>query len=157
MISAVALPRRRKNRLVPEKRELMLVDDDATDIAMFERAVAHSGFNIELEVVEAADKALHRLHEQASFGRLPDALLLDIRLPGMNGHEALRLIRADPELCELPVFMITGSTSRNDRSQAYEYFVAGYIEKDCMEYALLSLRRVISHLDRIRDLGLHKG
>jgi CheY-like chemotaxis protein len=65
-------------------------------------------------------------------GQVPDGrriVLLDINMPGMNGHEFLRELRGDPALRHLPVIVLTTSNDERDRFEAYDVGVAGYLLK----------------------------
>jgi two-component system, OmpR family, phosphate regulon response regulator PhoB len=79
---------------------VMLVDDDVAIAEMYGLGLASAGFRVRLL---ADPHALFRaLHEQ-----LPDILVLDWQMPGMNGAEALELIRLDERTKHLPVFMLS--------------------------------------------------
>jgi len=62
--------------------------------------------------------------------REPVVALVDINMPRMNGHEFVEAIRADSDLQELTVFMLTTSEDSNDIERAYDSHVAGYIVKE---------------------------
>ena len=79
---------------------VMLVDDDVTIADMYRLGLTHAGFNVRhLESPEALFRALRE--------QLPDILVLDWQMPGMNGAEALELIRMDDRTRRLPVFMLS--------------------------------------------------
>ena len=60
---------------------------------------------------------------------LPDLVLMDIQLPGMNGIEALRVLRADPQTAAIPVIAVTASVMQQDRKLITEAGFDGYIGK----------------------------
>lgn len=66
-------------------------------------------------------------------------VLLDINMPRMNGLEFLEAIRADAQLCTLPVVILTTSDQERDRLQAYRYNVAGYLIKPILFDAFSTL------------------
>ncbi len=61
--------------------------------------------------------------------RVPDLVLMDIQLPGMNGMEALKVLRADPKTAGVPVVAITASVMTQDRQQIMDTGFDGFIEK----------------------------
>ena len=69
--------------------------------------------------------------------RLPDLILMDIQLPGMNGLEATRIIKEDPELKAIPVVALTSFAMQGDEEKAINAGCAGYITKpiDTREFA----------------------
>ena len=61
--------------------------------------------------------------------RLPDMILMDIQLPGMNGIQALAVLRAEPSTARIPVIAVTASVMQQDRNQITEAGFDGYIGK----------------------------
>jgi two-component system cell cycle response regulator DivK len=61
--------------------------------------------------------------------RLPDLVLMDIQLPGINGIEALRLLRANPATAKIPVIAVTASVMQRDRKLITEAGFDGYVGK----------------------------
>jgi CheY-like chemotaxis protein len=59
----------------------------------------------------------------------PYIVLLDLNLPQMDGFSVLKKIRADPDLCDIPVFALTTSTRDDDKAAAYELGVVAYLPK----------------------------
>jgi CheY-like chemotaxis protein len=85
--------------------------------AVIEVTVAHDGIEA-LEILRSHGSDLHEL-----------VILLDISMPRMNGLEFLRELRADPDLCHLPVVVLSTSDHDADRATAYRFNVAGYLVK----------------------------
>ena len=107
---------------------LLVVEDDPVDLETLRRALART--KLPYQVVSAGDGiealALLRAKTAPPARRL---ILLDIGLPRMNGLEFLRELRADPELRSTPVVILTTSTAEEDRREAFELHVAGYLVK----------------------------
>jgi two-component system cell cycle response regulator DivK len=61
--------------------------------------------------------------------RVPDLILMDIQLPGMNGIEALKVLRGDPATAAIPVIAVTASVMQQDRNQITEAGFDAYIGK----------------------------
>lgn len=59
----------------------------------------------------------------------PDLILLDIQLPGMDGHEVARVLKADPVLSAIPIVAVTSYAMVGDREKCFDAGAEGYIEK----------------------------
>jgi CheY-like chemotaxis protein len=92
----------------------VLVVDDEPDVRLIARLVlAAAGF--EVREVESGEAALAELHG----GRSPDVLLLDVRMPGIDGWEVLRQLRSEPNLAELPVVVFTADLGARAEAKAH--------------------------------------
>src|SRR6056297_2592674 len=97
-----------------EKPSLILVvDDDRTTRLIIGKALGSAGFEI-LEA-ESGSEALSLLDDH-----LPDLVLLDVIMPGMDGYEVCRRMRARPKFFTLPVVIMTGSNDFDAIGKAYE-------------------------------------
>jgi len=59
----------------------------------------------------------------------PDVILLDLKLPRLDGHQVLRTVKSDPELRHIPVVVLTTSDSRHDKRAAYQHHANSYLVK----------------------------
>jgi CheY-like chemotaxis protein len=107
---------------------ILLVEDDLVDVTNVRRAFERNKILNPLYVAGDGVAALQMLRsgEMPSTRRL---ILLDINMPRMNGLEFLREIRADPKLAPTPVVVLTTSNDEQDRFEAYNLNVAGYLLK----------------------------
>lgn len=106
----------------------LLVEDDEVDVMTMERAFQKGDVKDALFVARTGTEALDMLRSNV----VPDVrrvVLLDLNMPGMNGLEVLRRLRADASLHKTPVVILTTSTHREDLDRAYELNVAGYLIK----------------------------
>ena len=117
--------------------KVLVVDDDATLRRVLSRELTELGF----EVVAAADA---RTIESKIRAERPDVVLLDLKLPGVDGHEALGLIRAaDPEV---PVVVLTGHGSVADAVRAMQAGAYDFLQKPTRTAVLeQTLRRACEH------------
>ena len=107
---------------------LLLVDDDDIDVMTVRRAFAKARLTNPLYVASDGVEALRMLRD----GSVPAArrlVLLDINMPRMNGIEFLRELRADAALRSTPVVVLTTSAADEDRAEAFDLNVAGYLLK----------------------------
>lgn len=111
--------------------EILIVDDCRPDIVLMREAVAETGqFSVVSEVFngnQAIDYLTKILEEPTK--RLPDIVLLDINMPGMNGFETLRVVKANEKLRHIPVVVLTTSNRKEDVMMAYAYGASSYVRK----------------------------
>jgi DNA-binding NarL/FixJ family response regulator len=118
---------RRLHAFCRERSPLLLVEDDEVDILSVERALRELGTGTRLVVARTADEALCFLRSPEN--PRPGLVLLDLKLPGMNGGEFLAEIRRDPALQNLPVVILTASRLEEDKVRMYALGIAGYLAK----------------------------
>jgi CheY-like chemotaxis protein len=110
---------------------ILLVEDDEVDRMAIRRAFRD--LKIANPIIEAVDgiEALHRLRGENGHDPLPAPclMLLDLNMPRMGGIELLEVLRSDPALRRMVVFVMTTSSAEEDRLHAYEKNVAGYVVK----------------------------
>jgi CheY-like chemotaxis protein len=107
---------------------ILLVEDDEVDVMNVRRAFERNRLTNALFVAGNGLEALAMLKEKQipSDRRL---VLLDLNMPKMNGIEFLEALRADPELSGTPVVVLTTSNDDQDKHDAYNLNVAGYLLK----------------------------
>lgn len=110
---------------------ILLVEDDRVDVMTVQRALKRHAIDIPLHVARTATEALDLLRDQgrARVDPLPGLILLDLNLPRMSGIEFLQALRADTQLRDLRVIVLTSSNEPNDRAAAFRYEVEDYIVK----------------------------
>lgn len=110
--------------------KLLLVDDDPNDAILTRRALERAHIGNELMVVETGEGALEILYRQALEEREEVGLvLLDLRLPKIDGREVLRQIWSDRRLRQIPVFVLTGSASEEDMLRSYKAGAVAFLRK----------------------------
>jgi CheY-like chemotaxis protein len=112
---------------------ILLVEDDEVDVMMVQRAFKKGDINNHLYIAGNGIDALRMLRSEpglaSSIPMERRIILLDLNMPKMNGLEFLRELRADPAIRQIPVVVLTTSNEEQDRFQAYDLNVAGYILK----------------------------
>jgi CheY-like chemotaxis protein len=113
---------------------ILLVEDNPSDVGLTQRALAKSHVSNELVVAEDGQEALDYLFGAGAYaGRevteLPALVLLDLKLPRVDGLQVLRQIRADERTRRLPVVILTTSREEQDVAQSYDLGANSYIRK----------------------------
>ncbi len=107
---------------------ILLVEDDAVDVMTVQRAFQKNNITNPLFVASNGLEALQLLRSGGVPGERR-LILLDLNMPKMNGIEFLRELRADPDLAQISVVVLTTSNEERDRVEAYQLNVAGYLLK----------------------------
>ena len=113
---------------------VLLVEDNPDHAELVKRALDDYRSTIRLRHLEDGAEALHYLKGEGQFAdpeRFPHPrlVLLDIRLPKVDGLEVLRLVKSDTRLQHIPVVMLTTSTNSHDRVRAYRNHANSYLKK----------------------------
>lgn len=131
------------------EKTILLVEDNPDDVHLTQRAFLKNNITNHLIVVHDGIEAMAYLHEAArgdNACRLPTVILLDLKLPRMDGLETLKQIRADDQLKYLPVVMLTSSREENDIFKSYDLGANSYIRKP-VDFEQFN--------DAVRQLGLY--
>ena len=102
--------------------DVLVIDDESDMLLLCRINLSKSGM-----AVRAADSGRDGL--QAAFDRTPDAVVLDLMMPQMDGFEVLRRLREDARTHDVPVLVLTAKTSSNDRDRCHEMGADAYMTK----------------------------
>ena len=110
---------------------ILLVDDNEGDIILTTEAFKDMNLENKISVVNDGEAALRFLKKEGEYAGsdTPQLILMDINRPGMDGKELLERIKNDEELKDIPVVMLTSSSSDADISDCYDKQVNWYITK----------------------------
>jgi two-component system response regulator len=108
-------------------RKIMLVEDNPDDVALTQRAFKKSNVANEIIVARDGAEALALLFDKTK--ELPALVLLDLKLPKVDGLEVLKRIRADEETKLIPVVILTSSKEDEDLKNGYKLGCNSYIRK----------------------------
>jgi CheY-like chemotaxis protein len=114
-------------------RTILLAEDNPNDVELTLAAIEPIHLANGVEVVNDGEQALDYLYRRGRYaGRpegLPAVLLLDLKMPKVDGLEVLRQLRADPAMRRLPIVILTSSREERDLVQSYQLGVNAYVVK----------------------------
>jgi CheY-like chemotaxis protein len=111
--------------------EVLLVEDDPGDVLMTREAFAERNIHNRLTVVTDGDEAMAYVRRQGVYGDAvrPDLVMLDLNLPRRSGREVLADMKNDPELCTIPIVVLTTSQAQSDVLASYRLHANAYVTK----------------------------
>jgi CheY-like chemotaxis protein len=114
-------------------RPILLVDDSARDVELVLAALKRNNFANEVVIARDGAEALDYLYRRGNFAAqpapLPIVMLLDLKMPRVDGLEVLRQVKSDERLKSIPVVMLTSSREEADLVKSYELGVNAYVVK----------------------------
>lgn len=113
---------------------ILLVDDDPGDQELTRRALEDDVLRVDLRIVSDGEEALDYLFRRGSFAAPgaapePDLILLDLNMPKLNGREVLQSLKKSPDLCRIPVVILTTSQQEADILSTYNLGCNSYVQK----------------------------
>lgn len=121
--------------------EILLVEDNSGDAELALNALARNGGPQKVHLVRDGEEALDFLFCRGSystrqFDTPPRLVLLDVKLPKVNGLEVLQRVKEDPRTCAIPIVMLTSSRDERDLIAGYHHGANSYIQKpiDFLEF-----------------------
>lgn len=131
-----------------EYKKILLVDDSSKDVELTISALAENNLANEVVVAEDGEEALDYLHMQGKFANReygnPAVILLDIKMPKIDGIEVLTHIRSEPKLKLIPVIMLTSSREERDLVDSYKLGANSYVVKPV---------DIVQFIEAIKNLG----
>ncbi len=132
-----------------EAKRILLVEDDPKDIELTLLALEDHNLRNEIAVarngIEALDYLYRRGHWENRDEGSPLLILLDLKMPKVNGLETLRVIKEDPALQAIPIVALTTSRADQDLSECYRMGVNAYVVKPVI---------FEKFIDAIKEVGL---
>jgi CheY-like chemotaxis protein len=124
--------------------EILVVDDDLDDLRLTQKMIENGGAFV-VTTAENGKEALEIL-----TNTVPDMIILDLFMPGLNGFDLLEILRADPRLSQIPILILTGADlTVEQQAQLSEFgkhlFTKGIVnENDLLQYVKESLEKIKS-------------
>jgi len=127
---------------------ILLADDDPDDRQLTRDAFAENRLVNMLHTVEDGEELMEYLRRQGRYtdqknSPLPGLILLDLNMPRKDGREALKEIKADPELRRIPIVVLTTSKAEEDILRTYDLGVNSYVTKPVTFKSLVELIKVL--------------
>lgn len=133
-----------------QRQRIVLIDDNENDLQVTRRLLDRRGYDV--IPAKSGEEGLRLAHQI-----LPDAIIVDYRMPGMDGFEVTRHIKADPELQTIPVLMLTGSDSAQHVVEGLgagaEDFVTKGSDIEIVVARLRALLRMKAYQDQLRRMN----
>ena len=118
---------------MPDIARILLVEDDPRDVELTMTALEEYNLGNEVVVASDGEEALDYLYHRGKFqlrgGENPAVLLLDLKLPKVDGLQVLETIKADDNLKMIPVVVLTSSREEQDMVRSYKLGVNAYVVK----------------------------
>jgi CheY-like chemotaxis protein len=119
---------------MPDQAVILLVEDREDDILLVRRAFEKGGINNPFQVVRDGEEAVHYLAGEGRYSNraeypLPDLILLDLKMPGLDGFDVLMWIRRQPGFGNIPVVVLTSSDAIRDVNRAYALGANSFLVK----------------------------
>jgi chemotaxis family two-component system response regulator Rcp1 len=110
---------------------IFLVEDNRGDIRLIQEALKTTAVQCQVIIARDGMEAMAYLRQDGEYADAvrPDLILLDLNLPKKDGREVLAEIKADPQLCHIPVVVLTTSRNEEDIFKSYDLHVNCYISK----------------------------
>ncbi len=127
---------------------LLLADDDPDDRLLVKDALEETRWTADLRSVEDGVELMDYLRHRGRYAHPseappPSLILLDLKMPRKSGHQALKEIKEDPDLRQIPVVILTTSRQERDISRSYRLGVNSFITKPSSFGALVETMRVL--------------
>jgi signal transduction histidine kinase len=116
---------------------ILIVDDTPTNLDVISEALSDEGYTV--AIATSGERALKQLER-----RLPDLILLDVMMPGIDGFETCQRLKSNPKTCDIPVIFMTALSDAESKIKGFEVGAVDYITKPFQEREVLA--RVKTHL-----------
>ncbi|MCX7513778.1 response regulator [Frateuria hangzhouensis] len=111
--------------------KILIIDDSPTDVRVFTTLLERAGYAV--AAVSTAEEGIERVRAE-----LPDLVIMDVIMPGMNGFQATRTLTRDPATSNVPIVMITTKSMETDRVWGLRQGARAFITKPVNEKELLT-------------------
>jgi two-component system, response regulator len=119
--------------MTPSDQTILLVDDSLEDLEMTTRALRHGLVENPIATASDGSIALDYLYRRGRYAdrepRQPGLVLLDIKMPKLDGFGVLRAMKNDAELVVIPIVVFTSSTNEGDIASSYGLGASAYVKK----------------------------
>jgi CheY-like chemotaxis protein len=119
--------------MTPDNRPIvvLLIEDDPGDELITREVFEHNKIHNTLNVARDGQEGLDYLYQRGAYrdAPQPDLILLDLNLPKYDGRQLLEKIKTDPDLCHIPIVVLTTSSTEEDVLRSYKLHANAYVTK----------------------------
>ncbi len=131
-----------------KKLVIMVAEDDPNDLELLRHVVSENGVEVDFQSAHDGEQVINYLRGDGEFQDrsrhpVPDIIVLDLKMPRVNGFEVLQWLRQEPGLARIPVVVLSGSGLETDIEEAYRLGANTYFTKPGQ---LAELRKIIASL-----------
>ncbi|MBI9051486.1 MAG: response regulator [Anaerolineaceae bacterium] len=129
-----------QNKSYENNAKILLVEDNPVDIDLTKRAFIKQNINCQIQIANDGEEAYHALKDWEEGKQTPPTIvLLDLKMPRMNGFDVLKAFKQSPSSRSIPIIVLTSSNEEKDITAAYEYGANSYLLKpiDYGEFLIL--------------------
>ena len=128
---------------------ILIADDDVDDRLLAKDALAECRLANDLRFVEDGEELLEYLRHRGKYANAvqtprPGLILLDLKMPRKDGREALKEIKADPDLRRIPIVVLTTSQAEEDIYRTYDLGVNSFVTKPVTFDALVHIMKTLT-------------
>jgi len=142
------------------QKTILLVEDNPDDAELTLRAFRKNQIANRIELAVNGPEALSFLHSQSNgaySNQLPEVMLLDLKLPMMDGLEVLQTVRAHPRTRHLPVVILTSSKEEKDLVSSYQFGANSYVRKPVSFHEFTEAARELGLYWLLWNETVHEG
>jgi CheY-like chemotaxis protein len=132
---------------------LLVAEDDEVDVLLLRRALLSTGAPVAVDFVHDGQATLEQLEQRRAAHNLPKLLLLDLKMPRLDGLQTLQRIRAQAALRHLPVIVFSSSAHPGDVSRAYALGANAFLLKPQSLVDRAEIARFLVDWLRLNHLG----
>lgn len=131
-----------------KKLVILVAEDDPNDLELLRHVVSDNGVDVNFQSAQDGEQVIDYLRGEGEFSDrgkhpVPDIVVLDLKMPRLNGFEVLQWLRQEPGLARIPAVILSGSGLETDIEEAYRLGANTYFTKPGQ---LADLRKIISSL-----------
>ncbi len=144
------------------EKTILLADDDPNDVYVVRAAFKRAGYEFPFQVVRSGQEAIAYLKGTGKYRNrkqfpVPALMLLDIKMPAVDGFEVLQWVRSRPEWRGLPIIVLTNSYYGPDINRAYDLGANSFLTKPGDLYAYVGAVRQVAHFWLVQNVGPELG
>jgi CheY-like chemotaxis protein len=127
--------------------QILMVEDNPADVELTKEAFSEGKLSNTLHIVNDGEEALDYVYKRGRFTDVetPDIILLDLNLPKINGREVLATLKADEDLCSIPVIILSSSEDSADIRASYALNANSFVTKPVAIEEFLDVVKSIEH------------